>query len=320
MTDDLAFIDERVAESLAFLRRHFALVQEYSADPLFRGSVEVLETNALGGKHLRPRLVHIAAGDVEGKRRDTAVIFGGAVELLHSALLVHDDVIDDDPYRRGVPTLHERVTRSSGDRQVGMSTALLAGDMGLLAVFQTLSSSPLSDEAGRKACAMMAGIALRTVYGELLDVSHRVGDDASLDTVRSSNFLKTSLYTFTAPLHLGALAAGRDDRGTLDALSAVADPLGRAYQAADDIAGAVAPMEDTGKVAGGDIRQGRRTELTMRLDTLPLKEAVHAVAREACDHIAAARRALESPQLSPVTRAGLGEVIHRVERSLTDYV
>lgn len=340
MTDDkldIDFVDKRISESLSFLEKHFTQTQNFSSEPLFRSALEVLRTNALGGKHLRPRLVHIAAGDVSGDQRTTAVIFGGAVELLHAALLVHDDLIDDDPYRRGKPTLHEQIATASGNRNVGMSAAILAGDMGLLAMFQALSSSELADAMVRKACAMMAGFSLQTVYGEMLDVSHRIAygggsgairvadvaetnSAASFDTVRASNFFKTSLYTFTAPLHLGALAAGRDDPDTLDALSAVADPLGQAYQAADDIAGAVAPMEDTGKVTGGDLAQGRRTVLTMRLHTMSLPEAVKAVADEAYDHIADARQAVQSPALTPVTRAGLDNVITRVERSVRTYV
>ncbi len=315
----LGYLDQRVEESLRFVRERFASTNSFSDAPLFNAAMEVLETNALGGKHIRPRLVHIAAGDCDGQARESAVVFGAAVELLHAALLVHDDVIDNDPLRRGKATLHERVVAEGGDRHVGMAAAILAGDMGLIAVFETLTSAVPDAATAQRACAMVASVAAQTIHGELLDVSHKLHDDATLETVRASNFFKTSLYTFTAPLHLGALAAGRADAETLDALTAVANPLGRAYQAADDIAGVVGHAADTGKVAGGDLHEDRRTLLTLRLKSMPLDQAVAAVAAEAREQIAAASVAAGNRLLTPVTQAGLRAVIAKVESSLNAY-
>lgn len=313
---NIDFIDERVAESLSYLRSHFDSAAQYSEDPLFTTAMEALRVNALGGKHLRSRLVHIGAGQVTGKRKEAAVVFGGAVDLLHGSLLIHDDIVDADPYRRGVRTIHSRVAEESGDKHVGISAGILAGDMGLIATFQTLSSSQLSADIVRQACAVMSAYAAQTVYGELLDVSHLVSHDTTMETVRASNYLKTSIYSFLAPLHLGVLAAGENTPERVAALNNVADPLGRAYQAVDDIAGAIAPMEMTGKIHGGDLQAGRATLLTMRLKEMNLSQAVDEVKQEAETYLNRARAALDHPEIAPVTRVGVGDVIDRIERSL----
>lgn len=316
MTVDIGFLDQRVEKSLDFLRSHFDNVLGHSQEPLYVAAVQALRINALGGKHLRSRLVHIGAGDVAGEQLQAAIVFGGAVDLLHSSLLIHDDIIDDDPYRRSVRTIHSQVAESSGDTHVGTSAGILAGDMGLMATFQALSSSQLSAELVSQACAMMSSYSVQTVFGELLDVSHLVNHDTTMDTVRESNYLKTSIYSFLAPLHLGALAAGENTAQRVQALQAVADPLGRAYQAVDDVAGAIAPMEVTGKVEGGDIHAGRTTLLTIRLERMDLDSAVAEVKHEAAQYLDQARSAVKSPELSPVTQAGVADIIARIERSL----
>lgn len=315
MTVDIDFIDQRVEDSLNFLRSHFEAVKNYSHEPLYLSALEALKVTALGGKHLRSRLVHIGAGDVQGEQKETAVVFGGAVDLLHSALLIHDDIIDEDPFRRGVRTIHSQVAEASGDAHIGTSTGILAGDMGLMATFQALSSSKVAPQLVRQACAIMSSYAVQTVYGELMDVSHLINHDTTMDTVRESNFLKTSIYSFLAPLHLGSLAAGENTSVRVRALQRVADPLGRAYQAVDDIAGAIAPMEVTGKVQGGDLEAGRTTLLTIRLDHMSLDEAVAEVKQEATQYLSQARAAAASPELNPVTRTGVEDIIDRIERS-----
>lgn len=317
---DLSFIDERVEESLNYLRRHFDAVESYSDMPLYHLVLEGLRATALGGKHLRSRLVHVGAGEVSGEQRQAAVVFGAAVDLLHSSLLVHDDIIDRDPFRRGVRTIHSSVEDRTGSEHLGHSVGILAGDMGLMGTFQALSASQLPPELVQQACAIMAGYANQTIFGELLDVSHLIQEDANADTVRVSNHMKTSIYSFMAPLHLGALAAGENTSERVRALSQVSDPLGCAYQAVDDIAGAIAPMEVTGKVEGGDIAAGRTTLLTMRLGDMSIEEAVEEVRQEAVGYIADARAALADNELPAVTRAGIEYIIQKIERSLHELV
>lgn len=312
----LDYLDDRVAESMAYLSYYFDHAMEGATSPYLATAISALRDVALGGKHLRARLVHIAAGEATGPERQAAVIFGAAVDMLHASFLIHDDIIDEDPLRRGIPAVHHAVTEKTGSPRVGNAMGILTGDLGLMVTYQLLSASPLDDSLVRRATGMVAGYAAQTVSGELLDVSHLVNENIDIDSVRLSNHLKTSLYSFTAPLHLGSVAARRDNPDTLSAMSAVADPLGRAYQAADDIAGAVAPAEVTGKIQGGDLVAGRKTLLTMRLCDLSLDEAVGQVTAEGDAWLAKARGAVASPHLPEVTRAGLHDTIDRVERML----
>ncbi|AKK10049.1 polyprenyl synthetase family protein [Corynebacterium uterequi] len=316
---DLRLFDERVADSMSFLEKCFDDAEAYSFSPYLTRAIAALRRVTMGGKHLRARLVHIGAGDVSGEQRTAATIFAGAVDVLHAAFLIHDDIIDDDPLRRGLPTIHHEIAQETGSPAVGNAMGILAGDLGLIVTFQALCSSHIDDALARRACTLLAGFAAQTVSGEMLDVAHLQDDDVEIDRVRLSNHLKTSLYSFTAPLHLGAVAAGRDDPATLAALRAVADPLGVAYQAADDIAGAVGTSEATGKVAGGDLDAGRKTLLTMRLEDMTLPEAVKEVIAEGDRFLAEARRGLSAPELSPLTVAGLSDIIDRVEEIVHAY-
>lgn len=313
---ELNYLSDRVAESMAYLTQHFDQATEQANSRHLVTAISALRDVTLGGKHLRARLVHVAAGEVSGAEKEAAVIFGAAVDMLHASFLIHDDIIDEDPLRRGLPTVHHAVTQRTGSPRVGNAMGILTGDLGLMVTYQILSASPLDDSLVRRATGMVAGYAAQTVAGELLDVSHLVNENIDIENVSLSNYLKTSLYSFTAPLHLGAVAARRDDPETLAALAAVADPLGRAYQAADDIAGAVASTEVTGKVQGGDLEAGRKTLLTMRLCDLTLDEAVRQVASEGDAWLAQAQEALEAPPIPEITRAGLRDTIARVERTL----
>lgn len=320
MSFDGRLLDQRVAESLDCLRTHCDAVENSLHEPRVMQAVRGLRDTALGGKHLRARLVHIAAGDVAGEQHDTAVVFGAAIDMLHAAFLIHDDVIDEDPLRRGEVTIHERVRRETGSRRVGDGVGILTGDLGLVATFQFLSQQGISLEHSQKAMQLMTRCAAETVAGEILDVQHLVEEDVDIDSVRASNLLKTTLYSFTAPLHLGAIAANRDDEDTLELFSQVASCLGHAYQAADDIAGVLGDTARTGKVSGGDVQAGRRTLLTLRLEQMSLENAVREVVAEGEEHIAQARTLLADAPLAPFTRAGLSDTTAQLETQLHAYV
>ena len=230
-------LDEQVRKSVGLLRRHLNAPVEAQSD-LITGVLSALGRSALGGKHLRSRLVHISAGRVEGAQRAAAVTFGACVDLLHAAFLIHDDIIDRDELRRGESTVHAGIAALTGDTHVGTSAAILAGDFAITEAIRLIVSAGMDPALALAAIDRLTQSSRISVLGELLDVEHTLIRPPAPERVRIANNLKTSDYTFASPLHLGALAAGRDPASTVS----LALELGAAFQAANDIAGAISDV------------------------------------------------------------------------------
>ncbi len=304
-------LDARVASSLD-------LMKEFLDEGLRRAPVDVrllqmayegVSTFSLGGKHLRSRLVHISAGAVTGQRLYAATVFGACVDLLHGAFLIHDDIIDRDDLRRGLPTVHAAVREEFGDAHLGTSLAIVAGDLGINGALQLLLNSELEDGLVRRGMRLLSAAAQETITGEILDIAHLAEEEPDLEQVRLSNHLKTSEYSFGTPLKLGALAAGRDPAP----MKSIAHALGCAYQAADDIAGAVGDSAVTGKQAAGDVVNGRATLMTTRMtEGHVLPEVIDSVIEEGDEHLRTARRLIVEVELAPDIRAGLRHITDRI--------
>ena len=271
------------------LEQYFQTLVPISAQatPVLKHSYSELSRLTLAGKHIRSRLVHIAAGRVEGSRYDAAVAFGAAVNLLHGAFLVHDDFIDADCTRRGEMSLHNSLGQLAQDVHIGDSLAVLAGDMAIAGAIDLACHELVPVELHAPAVRILVDAMTESIHGELSDVAHRVPQSAhTLNDVRLSNHMKTSAYTFRAPLMLGALAAGRD----LSVMVPIANSFGFAFQAADDVTG-----------HQGDIEKQRVTMVTARLnsegdsDLAVVLKAVAAEARASLEDACDLAQSLELP-------------------------
>lgn len=223
----------------------------------------------VGGKFLRARLAAAAYYGFGGTDDATPDRLGGAVQLLHAALCLHDDVIDGDDRRHGRPNVIGVVTRMdlarrrspAAARRQGRCAAILVGDLLLAKAFQTLGGLDRVGATTRDRLAEEFHVAVgASIQGELLDVrgewDHPVpGHPARIAT------LKTAAYSTVLPLRAGALAAGSQDEQTLRALRRIGECLGVAYQLADDELGLLGDETRTGKPTLGDLRAGKRTEL-----------------------------------------------------------
>lgn len=283
------WVDNRVSESLSLLSRHLRTHAD-ATSPMVEQAVSGLSRYAMSGKHLRARLVHIAAGRVEGTAREAATVFGACVDLLHGAFLIHDDFIDGDSTRRGSPTLHKDFSVKFDNNHLGSSLAILAGDLGIISSFQLLSSSQLSDSLVRSALNRLAHSSEITVRGEILDIENGNQHDPHPDSIRRANALKTSDYSFACPLHLGSLAAGRDPLPTVP----IARELGAAFQAANDIAGVA-------------------LDSAVNRATLASIQTVPQVADETRNHIRSAIEHIERADLPTEVAIGLTEVALWIE-------
>ena len=223
--DELRF---RVDVTLrAFLsRRRDELV---AADPEAGAMVDEL-TRLLdaGGKRLRPLLCllgHRAAGRLDPA---PALPAAAALELFHLFALIHDDLMDDERERRGVPSTHRRFAEEPpGGERFGRSAAILVGDLALVLSYELFATAPVDRERLAEASAAFSRSALLTAAGQLADVAGRWHDREQLARLKSGS------YTVEAPLAIGAILGGGSEE-LRSALEAFARPLGVAFQLRDD--------------------------------------------------------------------------------------
>ena len=197
-----------------------------------------------------------------------------AVELLQACALLHDDILDRSDTRRGEPSMHRAVSKAHADHgwtgdaeHYGGSVALLLGDLALVWA-DDLATAAL-DDVGRPAAAVSAWRTIRSevLAGQLLDLL--VTADPAADPVAAEadamvvNRLKTAAYTVGRPLELGAALAGGSD-AVVAALRGYGAAVGLAFQLRDDHLGVFGDPTLTGKPAGGDLVEGKRTVLLAR--------------------------------------------------------
>jgi geranylgeranyl pyrophosphate synthase len=230
-------------------------------------------TLAAGGKRLRPVLVFVCAGAAESM---DLVRAGAAVELLHMATLVHDDVLDRAPMRRGRPTVFW---------SAGRDAATQTGDFLFSRAF-----AQLAETANADAVRALSDASSSLARGELMQ-----RDDAfSADVTEQRYFERATLKTgklFEAACRLGAVL-GAPGAAAADVLGRFGDRIGLAFQVFDDVLDLSGPPDQTGKSRGTDLLDGTATLpiIYAREEDPQLREARPATAAEAealCDRIAA---------------------------------
>lgn len=223
-----------------------------------------------GGKRIRPAFLYFGYLAAGGKDTKKALEISIAVELLHSFLLIHDDIIDRDPSRHGVETIHERFKRigkkyglSEDHEHFGNSMAMMAGDMTAAMACEIIFTSKFSPENIIRALDKLQKIVFITVPGEMMDVMMQYAGEATEEAVLRMHECKTARYTFEGPLHLGCILAGGDAE-LLKHFSKYALPLGKAFQIQDDILGVFGEAKKIGKPVGSDIIEGKQTVLVIK--------------------------------------------------------
>ncbi|MEM7140400.1 MAG: polyprenyl synthetase family protein [Actinomycetota bacterium] len=214
-----------------------------------------------GGKRIRPAYCHwgwvTAGGDPDGAG---ALLGGCALELLHAFALVHDDVMDGSPTRRGSATVwarfiqrHEAGRWAGEDRRFGEAAAILVGDIAMVMADRCIGDA--SPDVRRTWDALRTELNM----GQYLDVLGTATGAVTAEGARRIMRNKTAGYTIVRPLQLGAAFAGRPDLA--DDLAAHGMPLGIAFQLRDDMLGAFGDSDKTGKPVGDDLLEGKPTVL-----------------------------------------------------------
>jgi geranylgeranyl diphosphate synthase type II len=262
---------------------------------------------ASGGKRSRPALV---AAAFEAFGGDAAAVpaladVAAAFELLHTAFVVHDDVIDHDTVRRGVPNVagefarraRQRGADAAGAALLGEAAAILAGDLLLHEASRLIALAPLDAETRRDLFAILDDAVLVSAAGELADVEHAV-----LPAERDPRELlaaahdKTAVYSFSAPLAAGALLAGAQP-SAIAALRAAGSRLGLGFQLVDDLIGAFGTRDQAGRAEGADLREAKVTPLVAlarESDSWPAVTAAIAAAHTGPVAVREAQRALDA--------------------------
>jgi geranylgeranyl diphosphate synthase type I len=258
-------------ELTQFLDRHTALLLEIHPD------LSILADAARaavlpGGKRLRPSFAYWgwrSAQPAGTPDEATLIRAASSLELLHACALVHDDVMDASNTRRGQPAAHIQFATTHRGRgwpgsssSFGSAGAILLGDL-LLSWAEEMFTDAVSQlPSGPATSAEHEFDLMRTevVAGQFLDVlaQTRGGFDPA-EALRVIEF-KTSKYTVQRPLLLGAAAAGAA-AATRDSLASYGHALGEAFQLRDDLLGVFGDPQQTGKPAGDDLREGKRTLL-----------------------------------------------------------
>jgi len=240
---------EATLAEYARLTRQAMDVQLQALDPTSYLDELVREYPRRGGKGLRPALLLatcLAHGGTLHDGLDVAV----AVEMLHNAFLIHDDVQDGSRRRRGEPTLHALH---------GLPLAVNAGDaLATLALRPLQAPGALGARVGRRVLDEVLAMILKTTEGQALELGWRRDNVVDLGPADYLELVakKTCWYTSVAPLRLGALIGSRGT-APLGPLSRYGFYLGAAFQIRDDLLSLEAA--EHGKDALGDLREGKRT-------------------------------------------------------------
>ena len=346
-------VDERLEN---FLADHAPLLTQVSPD--LAPFVDYSRTFLSGGKRFRARCALLGFATVQPTVPDHAIDVACSLEVFHAAALVHDDIMDNSDTRRGAPSVHrlfESLHNSSGwsgnGEQFGTNSALLLGDL-LLAFSDELFASGVSaepDAAKRIASrAEFNRMRLDVTAGQYLDIAEEVAWPVidKLDALSRAQrvvIYKSAKYSIEAPLVIGAALAGASET-QLTTLRRIGLPLGIAFQLRDDILGVFGDPAVTGKPAGDDLREGKRTvlialaqqelpvsairvmddllgdpdlddsQIVTLQETLRAAGAVRAVENMIDEQVATAHQVIESSDLSEPARQALCELAEVVTK------
>jgi geranylgeranyl diphosphate synthase, type II len=236
---------------------------------------DTLAVASAGGKRVRPALVLAAYAGFGGQDTAIAIRVAVACELLHTAFIIHDDLIDGDLTRRGVPnvagTFASRARENGADdrRSSTWATAagILAGDLALSEAHRTLGMLDIDSGIRVQLLDLLDRAVFVSAAGELADVTNAAtSQPASLDSVLATLEHKTAIYSFEAPLLAGAILAGAPAEA-LDAVGRFGRLIGVAFQLTDDTLGVFGDPAKTGKSVLADLREGKLTALVAHART-----------------------------------------------------
>jgi geranylgeranyl diphosphate synthase type I len=223
-----------------------------------------------GGKRIRGALTMTAYKMLGGTDESIARRAAMAIEMLHAYILIVDDIQDRSEVRRGGPTVHidlknyhEKHHLQDDSQHFGESIAINSLLYGVHSAINVLSELDIDAELRLRAIKNVNDHFIATAHGQSLDIFNEVVETADENDVDNVLLWKTAFYTFMNPLQLGAILAGGSAKD-LKKLEQYSLSAGRVFQITDDILGIFSEESASGKSPLDDIKEGKRTHLTVK--------------------------------------------------------
>jgi geranylgeranyl diphosphate synthase type I len=283
-----------------------------------------------GGKRFRAAFCYWGFHAVAGPAFDVdpaLVRACASLELLHASALVHDDLMDASDTRRGRPSthrgfadLHRRDGWRGDPEQYGASAAILLGDLLLSWSDELLRRCGLPLERVMASLDVFDRCRSEVIAGQFLDVSAQARGSADVDAAMTVLRYKSAKYSIERPLHVGATLAGGSVE-QIRQLGAFGLPLGEAFQLRDDLLGVFGDPGTTGKPAGDDLIEGKRTVLVaLALDAAPPEDAARLDGslgtRLDTDEVTELRRIIDESGAHEQVERVIGELVDRATTAL----
>ena len=222
-----------------------------------------------GGKKLRGTLIQLGY-ELAGGNKRVILPASVSIEIIHSFLLMHDDIMDMDSVRRGAPTMHKQFEEdhkkgisNKDSYHYGISMGIDMGDLGAYMGMELLLVTNLPAKRKVKAASYFSRLLQRVAYGQGLDIVYENQESVTEADVMEVHLQKTSVYTIGGPIKIGALLGGMSGK-KITAIEKFGEPVGVAFQLRDDELGLYSEEDKLGKPIGSDIRENKNTILKIK--------------------------------------------------------
>lgn len=216
---------QEINKELNNLLTEFINEAEKTNNKLLPFAKSLLDAN-MGGKRIRGVLAMIGYQLAGGSESRDIIKVASALEILHTALLIHDDIMDQSTTRRDMPSLYQLL----GGDHYGISQAISLGDISFYLPIKIISNLSFPDKAKLRAISFLSETIINTGWGQILDMK-KPQDNKDLEFIR---IFKTAKYTVSGPMQIGAILAGADEK-LINKIGEFGENLGIAFQIQDDI-------------------------------------------------------------------------------------
>lgn len=231
-------------------------IEKYEDNEFIKESLMELKRLSQGGKRVRGYLIKLGQM-LFGKDDDSYVDLAAAIEIFQTAILIHDDIIDEADKRRGMDTINAKY-----EGHIGVAKGICIGDLGFFISYRIINNASISKELKDEIIKIYSKTLHNTVNGEIVDVElplksleyHRNMDEKIIYDIYVN---KTAWYTIIGPILIGAASAGASEEDK-EKLIEMGTNLGIAFQIKDDLLGLYSSVKDMGKTLN-DIKEGKQT-------------------------------------------------------------